>query len=69
MQHFFAFALTLSDAGLDEDEAVRATAAEYGLKEWTLRRDIRDAREFLSKIVRNDAPPASSEEKGGEFIQ
>ena len=68
-EHFFAFALTLSDAGLDEDEAIRATAAEYGLKEWTLRRDIRDAREFLSKIVRNDAPPASSEEKGGEFIQ
>ncbi|GAK50167.1 hypothetical protein U14_01394 [Candidatus Moduliflexus flocculans] len=46
---FFQIVMKMCDDDLEEDDAIQAIAKEFGIKEWTLRRDIRDAREFLLK--------------------
>lgn len=46
---FFQLVMKMCDDDLDEDDAIQVLAKECGIKEWTLRRDIRDAREFLLK--------------------
>ncbi len=65
---FFQLVMKMCDEDLEEDDAIQAVATECGIKEWTLRRDIRDAREFLAKNVLKLAPSLSSHPKGGETL-
>jgi len=44
---FFQIVMKMCDEDLEEDDAIQAIAKEFEIKEWTLRRDIRDVREFL----------------------
>ena len=37
---------------MSEEEAIKSLAQEYHLKEWTIKRDIKDVREFLKNVLK-----------------
>ncbi len=49
-QLFFSFVLKLYDE-IPEEDALKDVAEESQLKEWTVKRDIKDVREFLKNVL------------------
>jgi hypothetical protein len=49
-QLFFSFVFKLSE-DIPEEDALKDVAEETHLKEWTVKRDIKDVREFLKNVL------------------
>ncbi len=49
--HLFTLLLGKLYEDISEDDAVKSLAQEYHLKEWTVKRDIKDVREFLKNVL------------------
>jgi hypothetical protein len=52
-QIFFSFVLKLSD-DIPEEDALKDVAEESHLKTWTVKRDIKDVREFLKNVLEGE---------------